>query len=113
MIAIFLVVLPFLGFPRTFDMLIVSLSGILIALTTFLGARERRMNARLGVSVEPVKKRTLARTKKKKVETSSKKVKQKEQKEEHDDTEDAEGSDTTSTHSKIVSTVGARTEVMS
>lgn len=69
LIALLLVVLPFLGFPSIIDMVIVSVSGISIASMTFFTARERRLQKKLSVSIDPIKKSTVLKKKRKAVIT--------------------------------------------
>lgn len=50
--ALCLVILPVLGFPVWLDSILVSLGGICIATTTFLVARERRLQTKSATIVE-------------------------------------------------------------
>jgi len=54
-IALFLIVLPFLGMPAWLDTILVSLGGVTIAVTTFLTARERRLKVRSANMVDKPK----------------------------------------------------------
>ncbi|PIR38171.1 MAG: hypothetical protein COV34_00955 [Candidatus Zambryskibacteria bacterium CG10_big_fil_rev_8_21_14_0_10_42_12] len=53
--ALFLVALPFLGIPAWLDTILVSASGLFIAFTTFLTARERRLRRRTANMIDAPK----------------------------------------------------------
>ena len=91
LVAVCLIILPLLGFPTTIDMILVSLSGLLIAVTTFLTVQDRRRTKKLGVSIDPIRKTTRRRTTAK-TRRVTKKETQKKAKDIKDD-EDAEDTD--------------------
>jgi len=101
LVAIFLIVLPLLGFPTTIDMILVSLSGLLISVTTFLTVQDRRRTKKLNVSIDPVRK-TTRRSAVRKTKTVEKKEVEKAEKASVDDDEDE--SDDTDVDTKEVET---------
>ncbi len=74
LLAIVLIALPFLGFPTSVDMVIVPITGLLIASITFIQARQNRFGKKLNMSVDPVKKSMRAKMKKATAQAKSEKV---------------------------------------
>lgn len=74
LLAMVLIALPFLGFPTSVDMVIVPITGFLIASITFIQARQNRFGKKLNMSVDPVKKSMRAKMKRATVQAKSEKV---------------------------------------